>query len=153
MKYNSLLCLTLEKPFPPIIPHQDVFFIFYSHLALLPMEMKWHERRWDHSKLSYRTPSRGGWAEGGSVVHRRPHLHEHAGGRGQESLRHQQASLGACGQRPVKGGGGRNTPLLFPLISGMETGSGAGLENVVLQAMGSNPRQNTAGPALLTFLL
>ena len=52
-----------------------------------------------------------------------------------------------------EGRGGRNTPLLFPLISGMETGSGAGLENVVLQAMRSNPRRNTAGPALLTFLL
>lgn len=153
MKYNSLLCLTSQKPFPPIIPHRDVFFIFHSHLALLSMEMKWHERRWDHSKLSYCTPSRGGWAEGGSVVHRRPHLHENASGRGQESLQHQQASLGACGQRSVKERGRRNTPLLSPLISGMERGSGAGLENVVLQAMGSNPRWNTAGPALLTFLL
>jgi len=40
----------------------------------------------------------------------------------------------------VKERGRRNTPLLSPLISGMERGSGAGLENVVLQAMGSNPR-------------
>lgn len=74
------------------------------------------------------------------MVHRWPHLHEHASSRGQESLQHQQASLGACGQRPAKEMGGRNTPLLSPLISGMEMGSGAGLENVVLQAMGSNPR-------------
>ena len=43
-------------------------------------------------------------------------------------------------ERPVKETGGRNTPLLSPLILGMEMGSGAGLENMVLQAMGSNPR-------------
>lgn len=48
------------------------------------------------------------------MVHRRPHLHEHAGGRGQESLRHQQASLGACGQRPVKGMGGEEYTSALP---------------------------------------
>ena len=143
----------IRKAISPNHSSPGCVFIFHSHLALLPMEMKWHERRWAHWKLSYCSPSRGGWAEGGSVVHRRPHRQKKASGRRQESLQRQQASLGACGQRSAKERGGRTTPLLSPLISGMETGSGAGLENVVLQAMGSNPRWNTAGPALLPFLL
>ena len=81
---NEVQFFTMSYIRKAIFPHHSslryVFYIFGSHLALLSMEPKWHERRWDHSKLSPWTPAReGGWAEGGSIVHGSTSMNTQAG--------------------------------------------------------------------------